>query len=339
MELATRYLGLDLSHPFLPGASPLADELDGIRRLEDAGAPAIVLRSLFEEQITRDAAYTAQHLEAHTDAFAEASSFFPAAHDLRFGPDQYLDHVAAVKAAVGVPVIASLNGVTVSGWLEHAALIEQAGADALELNIYYLSADPYETEVDVERRTVELVAAVRRQVKIPLTVKLSTFHSSMTSLARRLLDAGAQGLVLFNRFYQPDIDLDTLEVVPRLHLSDPTEILLRLRWLAIISGRVPIDLACSGGVHGPTDAIKALMTGATVVQVVSALLRHGPGHLARLRDDVEHWLEEREYDSLDQLRGSMNLARCPDPAAYERGNYMRVLSSWRGPAFEPPRSE
>jgi dihydroorotate dehydrogenase (fumarate) len=337
MEMKTRYLGLDLEHPFVPGASPLADDLGGVRRLEDGGAAAIVLRSLFEEQITRDAAYTAHHLEANTDAFAEAASFLPAAPDLRFGPEQYLEHVAAVKAAVAIPVIASLNGVTPAGWLEHARLIEQAGADALELNVYYLAADPHESEIDVERRTIDLVAEVRRQVRIPLTVKLSPFHSSLTYLAARLVDAGAQGLVLFNRFYQPDIDLDTLDVVPRLHLSDPTELLLRLRWLAILSGRVSIDLACSGGVHGPTDVIKALMTGATVVQVVSALLRHGPGHLARLRADVDAWLEEREYESLDQLRGSMNLSRCPDPGAYERGNYMRVLASWRPPSFEPGR--
>ena len=334
MDLRTRYLGLDLPHPFLPGASPLADDLDGVRRLEDGGAAAIVLRSLFEEQITRDAAHTAHHLEAHTDAFAEASSFFPAAATLRFGPDQYLEHVAAVKRAVGVPVIASLNGVTDGGWIDHARLIEQAGADALELNVYYLASDPGESEGDVERRTVELVREVKKQLRIPLTIKLSPFHSSLPYLARALADAGAQGLVLFNRFYQPDIDLDTLDVVPRLHLSDPTDLLLRLRWLAILSGRVAIDLAASGGVHGPSDAIKALMTGATVVQIVSALLRHGPAHLGRLRAEVERWLDEREYESLDQLRGSMNLARCPDPGAYERGNYMRVPASWRGPSFD-----
>ena len=329
MDLRTRYLGLELAHPFLPGASPLADDLDGVRRLEDGGAAAIVLRSLFEEQITRDAARTAHDLEAHTHSFAEASSFFPAAAELRFGPDQYLEHVAAVKAAVGVPVIASLNGVSVAGWTEHARLIEQAGADALELNVYQLAADADESEADVEHRTALLVTEMRRQIRIPLAVKLSPFHSSMLFLAGRLAEAGADGLVLFNRFYQPDIDLDTLDVVPRLQLSDPSELLLRLRWLAILSGRVELDLAASGGVHGPTDAIKALMTGATVVQMVSALLRHGPGHLGRVRDELGRWLEEREYDSLAQLRGSMNLARCPDPAAYERGNYMRVLASWR----------
>ena len=330
MDLATRYLGLALPHPFMAGASPLADTLDGVRRLEDAGTAAIVMRSLFEEQITRDGDRTAHDLEAHTHAFAEAPSFFPAAPELRFGPHEYLDHVAAVKAAVAVPVIASLNGVTTAGWLQYAHLIEQAGADALELNVYYIASDPHEAAEDVERRTLDLVGEVRRQVRLPLAVKLSPFHSSIPSLAARLATAGVQGLILFNRFYQPDIDLEALDVVPRLHLSDPSELLLRLRWLAILSGRVDLDLAASGGIHGATDAIKALMTGATAVQLVSALLRHGPAHLATVKADVVRWLVDHEYESLTQLRGSMNLARCPDPGAFERGNYVRVLTSWRG---------
>jgi dihydroorotate dehydrogenase (fumarate) len=329
MDLRTRYLGLDLAHPFMPGASPLADDLDNVKRVEDAGASAIVLRSLFEEQIVRERLRTLHDLSAHTDAYQEASSFLPKPEEFRLGPDEYLDHIRAIKEAVRIPVIASLNGETAAGWLSYARMIEEAGADALELNVYHLSTDPNETAEHADRRALDIVSEVRKTVSIPLAVKLSPFHSAMAHYAKQLWRAGANGLILFNRFYQPDIDPEALEAVPHLVLSDPHELLLRLRWLAVISGQFDTDLACSGGVHTPTDAIKALMAGATVVQMVSALLRHGPYRLATVREEVSRWMEEHEYESLDQLRGSMNLARCPDPSAFERANYMRILQSWR----------
>jgi dihydroorotate dehydrogenase (fumarate) len=244
------------------------------------------------------------------------------------GPVEYLEQVRKVKAAVKVPVIASLNGISPEGWLSYASLIEQAGADALELNVYHVATDPDETAEHVDGRALNIVTAVKKSVKIPVAVKLSPFHSAMAHYARQLEAAGANGLVLFNRFYQPDIDPEALEAVPKLVLSDSSELLLRLRWLAVLSGRSPMSLACSGGVHTPLDAIKALMAGATVVQMVSALLHNGPYRLRAVHEEVNRWLEQHEYESLAQLRGSMNLARCPDPGAFERGNYMRILQSW-----------
>ena len=330
MDLRTQYLGLELPHPFMPGASPMVDDLDVVKRLEDAGAAAIVMHSLFEEQIVREQSRTVQDMESNVNAFAEATSFFPQASEFRLGPHEYLEQIRRIKEAVSLPVIASLNGVTASGWLEYARLIEQAGANALELNAYYIATNPEESAADVEQRTLDIVAAVRRHVKLPIAVKLSPFHSSLANFATKLEAAGAQAVVLFNRFYQPDIDIEALEVVPQLKLSDPSELLLRLRWLAILSGRSKLELACSGGVHSGQDALRSLAAGAHTVQMVSALLRHGPAHLAMVREGVELWLEQHEYESLAQLRGSMNLARCPDPAMFERGNYMRILQSWRG---------
>ncbi len=328
MDLRTRYLGLDLAHPFMPGASPLADDLDHVKRVEDAGASAIVMRSLFEEQIVRERTRTLQDIESHTDSFAEASSFLPKPEEFHLGPVEYLEHLRKVKSAVKIPVIASLNGISSEGWLAYASLIEQAGADALELNVYHVATDPDETAEHVDGRAIGIVTEVRKSVKIPLAVKLSPFHSAMAHYARQLEAAGANGLVLFNRFYQPDIDPEALEAVPRLVLSDSSELLLRLRWLAVLSGRSQTSLACSGGVHTPLDAIKALMAGATVVQMVSALLQNGPFRLRAVTEEVSRWLEQHEYTSLAQLRGSMNLARCPDPRAFERANYMRILQSW-----------
>jgi dihydroorotate dehydrogenase (fumarate) len=325
MDLTTRYLGLELAHPFMPGASPLADDLDSVRRVEDAGASAIVMRSLFEEQIVRERARTMHDLESHADAYAEASSFLPRPEEFHLGPHEYLEQLHRIKRAVSIPVIASLNGHTDSGWLEYARLIEQGGADALELNVYHLATDPEETAEQVDQRVLGIVSTVRRSVRIPIAVKLAPFHSALANLARRLATAGANGLVLFNRFYQPDIDPIALEVVPRLVLSDESELRLRLCWLSVLSGNAKVDLACSGGVHSGLDAVKALMAGATVVQVVSALLRGGPRTLTTIREEVVRFLEEQEYTSLTQLRGNMNLARCPDPSAFERGNYMRVL--------------
>jgi len=327
--LSTRYLGLALPHPFMPGASPMVDDLDMVRRLEDAGAAAIVMHSLFEEQIEMEQGRTLYDIESNVNAFSEASSFLPRPTEFRLGPHDYLDQIRRIKAAVKVPVIASLNGITASGWLEYAKLIEQAGADALELNVYYVATNPQEDGAAVERRTLAIVRAVKQAIRIPIAVKLSPFFSSLSHFAAELESAGADGLVLFNRFYQPDIDIEALEVRNELHLSDSTELLLRLRWLAILSAQRKLDLSVSGGVHTAADAVKAVMAGARSVQVVSALLKNGPQHLNTLRAGLAQILEERGYASLSEMHGCMNLARCPDPAAFERGNYMRMLQNWR----------
>jgi dihydroorotate dehydrogenase (fumarate) len=329
MDLSTTYLGLRLSSPLMPGASPMVDDLDTVRRLEDAGASAIVMHSLFEEQITGEKLATIYHMELYADSYSEALSYFPRSDDFALGPDQYLEQIQRIKQAVNVPVIGSLNGTTPGGWIEYAKQIEQAGADALELNTYFVATDPQETGWAVELRILEVVRAVCESVTIPVAVKLSPYFSSLANFVYRLDEAGVEGLVLFNRFYQPDIDIDLLEAVPTLRLSDSSELLLRLRWLAILSRQISASLACSGGVHTAQDAIKAVMAGADAVQVVSALLRHGPEHLKVIRDQMVKWMEENSYSSLRQMRGSMALNRCPDPQAFERANYMRTLHSWR----------
>jgi len=329
MDLSTTYLGLNLPHPLMPGASPLVDELDTVKRLEDAGASAIVLRSLFEEQITREQLGMVHHVMVHEESFAEALSYFPKPDEYAFGPERYLEQIRRIKTAVRVPVIGSLNGTTPQGWLSYAHLIEEAGADAIEINFYHVATDARETGADVERRLLEVVRLVKDAVKIPVAVKLSPFFSSIPHLAQQLDALGADGLVLFNRFYQPDIDPDTLENVPRLHLSTSAEVLTRVHWLAILSGRVKASLAASGGVHTGIDALKTVMAGAHAVQVVAALLERGPQHLGVILDELRRWLEEHEYDSLRQAQGSMSLLRCPDPEAFERGNYMRILQTWR----------
>ena len=329
MDLSTTYLGLRLPHPFMPGASPLSADLDLVRRLEDAGAAAIVMHSLFEEQIVAEEMAQYLAVEAPGESHAEARSYLPDPKIFALGTDGYLEHVARLKAAVSIPVIASLNGTTPASWIEYARLIEQAGADALEINIYHLATDPQETGENVERRTIEVVAAIRDALHVPLAVKLSPFYSSLANIARRLEEVGADGLVLFNRFYQPDIDVENLDVVPRLHLSSPGELLLRLRWIAILSGRYNGSIAVSGGVHGALDAVKAVMAGANAVQMVSALLRRGPEALGRVRQETERWLDEHGYESLEQMQGNMSYGRSPNPGALERANYMRVLQSWR----------
>jgi dihydroorotate dehydrogenase (fumarate) len=329
MDLSTTYLGLPLAHPLMPGASPMVDDLDQVRRLEDAGAAAIIMHSLFEEQIDREFIGQIRHVEAHANSYAEALSYLPAPDEFSMGPDRYLEQIRKIKDAVAVPVVASLNGTTATGWLEYGGWMQDAGADALELNIYYVATDPDETSVDVERRVLDTASAVKRDLAIPVAVKLSPFFSSLAHLARQLDERGVDGLVLFNRFYQPQIDIEELEVVPHLELSESSELLLRLRWLAVLSGRVRCSLAATGGVHTPVDALRAIMAGAHAVQVVSALLHHGPEHLRTLREGVVQWMEEHEYGSIAQMRGSMSLERCPDPAAFERANYMRVLQSWR----------
>jgi dihydroorotate dehydrogenase (fumarate) len=329
MDLSTTYLGFRLPHPLMPGASPLGADFDSVRKLEDAGAAAIVLPSLFEEQIIAETLGAAHHLDAHEEAHAEALSYFPTRSEFTLGPDRYLEHLRRVRGAVQVPVIASLNGTSASGWLNHARLMQDAGADALELNFYHVATTLTESGSAVEERLLEIVRMVKAAITIPIAVKLSPYFSSIAHLAAELQKAGADGLVLFNRFYQPDIDPEVLEAVPRLHLSHPDELLLRLRWLALLSGRVNMSLAATGGVHDGMGALKAVMAGAHAVQVVAALLIDGPGRLARIRRDLSHWLEEREYESLAQAQGSMSLLRCPDPEAFERGNYMKILQTWK----------
>ncbi len=329
MDLSTTYLGLALANPLVAGASPMVDDLDTVKRLEDAGCAAIVMHSLFEEQITREQLGTVMDMESHADSFAEALSYFPQPQEFRLGPESYLEQVRRIKAAVKIPVIGSLNGTSPAGWLDYAKLIEQAGADALELNVYYLATQAWETSAAVERRALDGLRTVKQGVRIPVAVKLSPFYSSLAHLAKQLDDAGADGLVLFNRFYQPDLDVEELEVVPSLKLSDSSELLLRLRWLAILFGHVKGSLACSGGVHTPLDAVKAVMAGAHAVQVVSALLQRGPAHLTVLRDGISSWMEAHEYASIEQMRGSLSHQNSPNPQALERANYMRILQGWK----------
>ena len=329
MELSVKYLGLTLAHPLMTGASPFVDDLDRVKRLEDAGASAITMHSLFEEQISGEEVATARATETHANSSGEASSYLPDPPDFHLGPDEYLEQLRKLKKAVRVPVIASLNGTTRGGWLRFAKLMQEAGADALELNIYDLATDS-ETRGDaVEERMISLFRAVKKDVTIPVAVKLSPFYSSLSNLAKQLDQAGADGLVLFNRFYQPDINVEELEVERSLQLSTSSELPLRLRWLAILSGRVRPSLAVTGGVHTPADVIKAIMAGAHAVQLVSALLQRGPEYLRVLRGEMARFLEEHDYESLDQMRGSMDLLACPDPKAYERANYMHILQSWK----------
>jgi dihydroorotate dehydrogenase (fumarate) len=327
MDLSTTYMGFKLPHPLIPGASPMVDNLDTVRRLEDAGAPLLVMHSLFEEQIVNEEMYFTRAIE-HTDhATPEAMSYFPRPAEFALGTDEYLEQIYLLKRVVSVPVIASLNGTTEGGWLAYAGLIEQAGADGLELNIYDLAANPDETGEQVESRALRVVQAVRDTLTIPIAVKLSPFYSSIANFAKQLDNLNVNALVLFNRFYQPDIDIEELRTL-RVNLSTPSDLLLRLRWLALLHGKVRASLAATGGVHSAADAIKAVMAGADGVQIVSALLQRGPAYLKEVREGMAHWLEEHAYDSVAQMRGSMSLARCADPKAYERANYMRLLQSW-----------
>lgn len=328
MDLSTTYLGIELAHPLMPGASPLVDDLDTVRRLEDAGAAAIVMHSLFEEQIAGEQIAAHAFREHPADSFPEALSYFPDPGGFRLGPEEYLEQLRRIRETVAVPVIGSLNGSTTGGWIEYARLMEQAGAHALELNVYQLATDPEQSGEQLELAIVELVAEVAGRVAVPVAVKLSPYYTGLAHFAHRLARAGASGLVIFNRFYQPDIDAEQLEVVRELRLSDSTELPLRLRWLAILSGRLRASLAVTGGVHTGLDAVKAVMAGADAVQLVSALLSHGPERLATVRGELSGWLEEHGYDSLRQMQGSLSLIRCPDPKAYERANYIHILQSW-----------
>jgi dihydroorotate dehydrogenase (fumarate) len=330
MDLSTTYLGFEMANPFMPGASPMADDLDTVRELEDAGASAIVMRSLFEEQLAAEGMTACRDMDGPADSFAEALTYFPSPEKFILGPDEYLDHIRKIKKAVGIPVIASLNGSTPGGWLDYAKQMEQSGADAIELHVFQVPTDPDEPSGARFKATIDMVKAVKKSVKVPVAVKLSPYYSSFANVASELQKVGADGLVLFNRFYQPDIDVENLEVVQHLSLSTSAELPLRLRWLGIISGRVSASLAVSGGVHTPLDAVKAVMCGANAVQMVSALLQNGPQYIQTMIRKISSWLEEHDYDSLRQMQGSMSLQKCPDPQAFIRGNYMKLLQTWKG---------
>jgi dihydroorotate dehydrogenase (fumarate) len=327
-DLRTTYLGLQLKNPLVASASPLSEKVETARQLEEAGIAAIVMYSLFEEQIIHESLELDYYLNRGTHAFAEAMTYFPDVGRYVLGPDKYLGKVRELKKALGVPVIASLNGVSNGGWAKYAKRIEEAGADALELNLYYLSTDPGLTSDELEARYVELVRTVRAIVHIPLAVKLSPFFTALPNLAGKLAEAGANGLVLFNRFYQPDFDLDALEVVPHLTLSRSEELRLPLRWTAILYGRVKADLALTTGVHTSEDAVKAIMAGANVAMMASELLKNGPGRVAAILSEMQTWMEEHEYVSVEQMRGSMSQQSVAEPAAFERANYIKVLSSF-----------
>lgn len=326
-DLTTRYMGLRLAHPVVAAASPLSRSLDGVKRLEDAGAAAIVLVSLFEEHIHRDKA-SVQHLSAGTESFPESLSYFPPVEGQDMGPDEYIELLHAAKAAVDVPIVASLNGVTNRGWTRYAALLQSAGADAIELNIFHIPVSADETSNDVEARYLKVVGAVRDVVTIPLAIKLAPYFSSFPEMARRLAHAGADGLVLFNRFYQPDFDIDQLVVAPTLSLSSPAEIRLPLLWIAVLRGRLSASLAATTGVDTHVEVVKYLLAGADVVMTASALLRHGPDHLRTLVAGLDSWLGERGYESVAQMRGSMSQRKVADPTTFERANYMRILGGW-----------
>ncbi len=329
MNLETDYLGLKLAHPIIPGASPFCDNLDQVRRLEDAGAPAIVMHSLFEEQILQEGLAHQLYREQIEDSFSEAASFFPDAKEFVLGPEQYLAQIQRIKEAVKIPVIASLNGAHPGGWIDYARKIEEAGAAALELNIYFQPTDLKVTGAEVEWRLLEVVRSVKAAVKIPVAVKLSPFYSSLPQIAVQLKEVGADAMILFNRFFQPDFDIENLEVRARLELSSPAELATRLQWTAILAERSDMPLVVSGGVHSYTDVAKSLMAGATAVQVVSCLLKWGPSYLTTLVNDLKHFMEEQDYRSIDQMRGNLSLKRCPNPEVFERINYLRTLQLWR----------
>jgi dihydroorotate dehydrogenase (fumarate) len=329
MDLSTTYLGLQLKHPIVPSASPLSQKLDGIRRLEDAGAAAVVLYSLFEEEIDGESHLLDHYLNIGIESTAEALSYFPDMAHYNVGPDAYLRHLSNAKAAVDIPIIASLNGVSTGGWVKHARYLQEAGADALELNIYYVPTDLYRSGTSVEERYLEIVRAVKAQVTIPVAIKVGPYFSSFANMALQLAEVGADGLVLFNRFYQPDIDLEQLHVVPNLVLSNSHELRLPLRWLAILHGRVPVDFALTSGVHTDIDALKGLMAGAKVTMMASELLRNGIHRIGEVLDGMHTWMEEHEYSSVAQLQGSMSQINVAEPSAFERANYMKELQSWR----------
>lgn len=328
MDLSTTYLGLKLRTPLVPAASPLSEELDSIKEMEDAGASAVVLYSLFEEQLRQDRLELAERLEHGTFSNAESLTYFPEPEEFRLGPDEYLKHIAKAKEAVKIPVIASLNGSSVGGWTQYAKAIEQAGADALELNIYHIPTDMDLSSEEVEATYLNILKAVKSEVKIPVAVKLSPFFTNFANMAKRLNDAGANGLVLFNRFYQPDIDLESLEIKPNILLSTPMAMRVPLRWIALMYGRIQASMAATSGVHRASDALKMLMAGADVTMLCSVLIRHGVRQIAAIERDLVAWMEEHDYTSVTQLKGSLSQKNCADPSAFERAQYMKAISQF-----------
>ena len=327
MDITTRYLGLQLRTPLVVSASPLSHEISGIRDLEDAGASAVVLYSLFEEQLHKEALELELHLNAGTESFAESITYFPHSSEFHTGPEQYLNHIRKAKDAVDIPIIASLNGATLGGWAKYARQIEQAGADAIECNLYSIPTNMEISGSEIENNYADILREIKTSVQIPVAAKLSPFFSNMANMAKRLDQMGTDGLVLFNRFYQPDIDLEELEIKPNVLLSTPQDLRLPLTWIGILYGRIRANLAATSGVHGPEDVIKLLMVGADVTMLCSALLRHGIGHLRHVEQGVRKWMEEHEYESVKQMQGSMSQLRCPDPGAFERAQYMRAVKS------------
>lgn len=329
MTLATNYLGLVLKNPIVASSSPLSHSVDSIRRLEDAGASAVVMYSLFEEQITFDSFYVDHYLRSNANSFAESVSFFPEMNEYNVWPDEYLNLIRRAKESVDIPIISSLNGVSTGGWVNYAGLIEDAGADALELNVYYVPTNLDLTSQEIENVYLDMIRSVKRSVTIPLAMKLSPYFSSLGNIAKRLVDEGANGLVLFNRFYQPDLDLETLQVAPRLVLSNSNELRLPLRWVAILYGRLLADLAITTGVHTSEDVLKGLMAGAKVTMMASELLQNGLHRIKEILSEIETWMDEHEYVSVAQMIGSMSQQHCAEPAAFERANYMKTLDSYR----------
>lgn len=328
MNLTTRYLGFKLRTPLVPSASPLSEKIDNIKRMEDAGAPAVVFHSLFEEQVRRDHHELQYYLDQGTESYAESLSYFPDQAEFKVGPEAYLEHIAQAKAAVDVPIIGSLNGTTFGGWMTYARQIEQAGADALELNIYSIPSDPEVSGEDIETSYLTILASIKAQLKIPVAVKLSPFFTNFAQFARRADRDGAGALVLFNRFYQPDIELETLEISPNVLLSTPMAMRLPMRWIAMLYGRIGANLAATSGIHRATDALKMLMAGADVTMLCSVLLRRGIEHIRVIEREMREWMEEHEYESVEQLKGSMSQKNCPDPGAFERAQYMRALATY-----------
>jgi dihydroorotate dehydrogenase (fumarate) len=328
MDLSTEYLGLELKNPLVAAASPLSRDLANVRRFEDAGIAAVVMYSVFEEQIEHDASAHEHFVEFGTHSFAEALTYAPALGDYPRGPVEYVEHVARAKEALNIPIIASLNGTTIGGWIDYAYQLEQAGADALELNVYYIATDPNVDSAGVERRYLEVLREVRQTVKLPVSMKLTPYFSSLAHFARRLDAEGVDGLVLFNRFYQPDIDLATREVLPDVALSAPHEMRVPLRWIAILDPLVKASLAATTGIYTSFDVLKLLMAGADVTQLCATLLRNGIDSVRPILEGMGEWMEDNEYASVRQLIGCMNQAACPDPAAFERGQYMRALNAY-----------
>jgi dihydroorotate dehydrogenase (fumarate) len=329
MDLSTTYLGLSLRTPLVPSASPLSEEIDNIKRMEDAGASAVVLYSLFEEQMVQESFELYDRLTQGTESFAEALTYFPQPPQFHLGPDEYLDHIRRAKAAVAIPVIASLNGTSVGGWTSYAKQMQQAGADALELNVYYLPTDMELSVDEIEQTYVDILTAVKSVVTIPVALKLGPFFSNMARMARRLDQAGADALVLFNRFYQPDIDLESLEIRPHVLLSTAQALRLPLTWIGILYGRIRANMAATSGIHQATDALKMLMVGADVAMLCSVLLRHGIERIRHIERGMRQWMDEHEYESVRQMKGSMSQQNCANPAAFGRALYISTLQSYK----------